>query len=142
MSVVHVIPCNDLVEHDLTEDCVCGPTPEPVRCEDGSIGCVITHHSLDGRELYETDSPYERIRPPRSEPSLAVRIADACLMTCAVLGGWVLGAIHSGNTGPRALITGGVVVAISALGGMWIRRPVRKSPGLSEVSARGRGEDL
>jgi hypothetical protein len=48
----HVKPVNDLVEH-VDENCPCGPTIEPVRCEDGSIGWVFTHHSLDGREAKE-----------------------------------------------------------------------------------------
>lgn len=44
----------DLVEHELTENCVCGPTALPVKDEtDGSVGWVYVHHSLDGRELAE-----------------------------------------------------------------------------------------
>lgn len=53
---VHVTPevGSDHIEHDLSEDCVCGPTTEPVkREEDGSVGYVIVHHSLDGREAQE-----------------------------------------------------------------------------------------
>ena len=50
----HVYPVNDLVEHNTDgTDCVCGPTVVPVERSDGSFGYVITHHSLDGRELYE-----------------------------------------------------------------------------------------
>jgi hypothetical protein len=49
---VHVVPVGDLVEHEV-EDCVCGPTPEPVFRGDGSNGWLITHHSLDGRERQE-----------------------------------------------------------------------------------------
>lgn len=50
----HVLPNNDLIEHeDETDNCPCGPTVEPVIAEDGSCGWVITHHSLDGRELNE-----------------------------------------------------------------------------------------
>jgi hypothetical protein len=47
----HVYPVEDLIEH-MTDggDCPCGPTTEPVEREDGSIGYVITHHSLDVRE--------------------------------------------------------------------------------------------
>lgn len=49
---IHVYPVNDLVEHDMDEngDCACGPTIEPVERDDGSIGWVYHHHSLDGRE--------------------------------------------------------------------------------------------
>ena len=52
VSNVHVEPINDLIEH-LDEDCPCGPETEPVPREDGSIGWLIIHHSLDGRELNE-----------------------------------------------------------------------------------------
>lgn len=49
MSVQHVYPVNDLVEHELEgDDCVCGPTVEFV---DG--GSVVVHHSLDNREAAE-----------------------------------------------------------------------------------------
>ena len=49
----HVIPINDLIDHELTDDCVCGPTAEAVKRDDGSVGWLITHHSLDGREQHE-----------------------------------------------------------------------------------------
>lgn len=54
---VHVVPVNDLVEHDTNDDCACGPTSEAVHRDDGSIGWLVTHHSLDGRELAEGDAP-------------------------------------------------------------------------------------
>ena len=41
----HVIPLNDLKEHECSEDCWCGPT-----LDDESDGLVYVHHSLDGRE--------------------------------------------------------------------------------------------
>lgn len=47
---IHVIPIDDLIEHEETEDCVCGPEVEFV-----PGGAVIGHHSLDGRELEEVD---------------------------------------------------------------------------------------
>lgn len=54
MSTVHVYPNNDLIDHDTDGgDCVCGPTVEPVPRDDGSMGWLVTHHSLDGRELRE-----------------------------------------------------------------------------------------
>ena len=54
MSTVHVFPVNDIIEHDTDpDDCVCGPTAEPVIADDGSCGWVIVHHSLDGREANE-----------------------------------------------------------------------------------------
>lgn len=42
---LHVVPCNDLREHDTDgEECWCCP-----RLEDG----VVIHNSADGREAYE-----------------------------------------------------------------------------------------
>jgi len=53
MSEVHVVPRADLIVH--TEDCcVCIPTVQPVERDDGSVGWVIIHHSLDNRERQET----------------------------------------------------------------------------------------
>jgi hypothetical protein len=53
----HVHPVGDLVEHELEgEDCICGPEVIPVECDDGSMGWVISHHSLDGREQREHGS--------------------------------------------------------------------------------------
>lgn len=50
----HVYPVNDTVEHSFKDsDCICGPETEPVKREDGSVGWLITHHSLDGRERFE-----------------------------------------------------------------------------------------
>lgn len=49
MSVVHVLPINDLLEHEEEgDDCPCGPAVEFVEG-----GQVIVHHSLDGREASE-----------------------------------------------------------------------------------------
>lgn len=53
----HVWPLDDDVQHDTDNDdgdCVCGPAIEPVERDDGSIGWLITHHSLDGRERHES----------------------------------------------------------------------------------------
>lgn len=49
---VHVIPLGDLIVHDEGPggDCPCGPSTEPCERDDGSIGWLYTHHSLDGRE--------------------------------------------------------------------------------------------
>lgn len=51
MTTVHVMPADDLIEHVDSDSCTCGPRVAPVEREDGSIGWVVTHHSLDGREL-------------------------------------------------------------------------------------------
>jgi hypothetical protein len=54
VSTVHVLPVNDLIRHeDVGDDCPCGPAIEPVKAADGSVGWLITHNSLDGRELTE-----------------------------------------------------------------------------------------
>lgn len=43
----HVVPVNDLREHELTPECWCKPTPDEEHD-------VWTHHALDGREAFET----------------------------------------------------------------------------------------
>ena len=50
---VHVMPLADIIRHDDSDDCVCGPLTEAVPREDGAMGWLITHHSLDGREQCE-----------------------------------------------------------------------------------------
>lgn len=52
-DTLHVHPLQDLVEHELTEDCPCGPEARPVKREDGSVGWLIVHHALDAREKAE-----------------------------------------------------------------------------------------
>ena len=51
-EIFHVIPVDDLIEHDSYEgawdSCICGPGVEYV-----GPGWLILHHSLDGRENYE-----------------------------------------------------------------------------------------
>ena len=52
--IVHTYPVDDLVAHETTgDDCVCGPTSKPVERDDGSVGWLVVHHSLDGREAVE-----------------------------------------------------------------------------------------
>lgn len=50
---LHVVPVGDLIEHVPTGDCPCGPADQPVKRDDGSVGWLTVHHSLDGRELAE-----------------------------------------------------------------------------------------
>lgn len=55
-NVRHVSPMGDEVEHDTSTTepgCICGPQVQPVPRQDGSMGWVIVHHSLDGREQTE-----------------------------------------------------------------------------------------
>lgn len=51
---VHVVPCGDVVEHDLDDDCVCWPKIERVDPDTGlpypAGAALVVHHSLDGRE--------------------------------------------------------------------------------------------
>lgn len=54
---MHVYPIADLVEHELTDDCVCGPTAEAVVRPDGTVGWLAIHHSLDNREAAEPERP-------------------------------------------------------------------------------------
>jgi hypothetical protein len=57
-QIVHVLPVDDLIEHDDDgTDCPCGPAVEPVFDDDGACGWLISHHSLDGREQKEPPAP-------------------------------------------------------------------------------------
>lgn len=53
MTTLHVLPRGDLIEHADNDSCVCGPKVQPVERDDGSVDWLVTHHSLDGRELTE-----------------------------------------------------------------------------------------
>lgn len=59
MTTMHVLPINDLIDHTDSENCICGPTIEPIQHGDGTIDWVITHHSLDGRENHENEEAEE-----------------------------------------------------------------------------------
>lgn len=53
-SLVHVYPDSDLITHDIGPGgCICGPEVTSVDRADGAKGQVVTHASLDGRELTE-----------------------------------------------------------------------------------------
>ena len=56
MADLHVVPVDDLIEHDTIGECACGPTDQPVKRDDGSIGWIAAHHSLDGRERPRQDT--------------------------------------------------------------------------------------
>ncbi len=47
---IHVIPLNDMREHEKSDMCWCEPTTKVVG---DSGGRVIVHNSMDGRELIE-----------------------------------------------------------------------------------------
>lgn len=48
METYHILPVNDLKEHEEETDCHCEPT---VEWHEG--GLVVIHNAYDGRELYE-----------------------------------------------------------------------------------------
>ena len=50
MNVLHVVPVNDLIDHEDTDECVCGPDFEFVEG-----GMIVMHHTLDGREAFEPE---------------------------------------------------------------------------------------
>ncbi len=48
---VHIRPRNDLIWHELTDDCVCGPEAlQPSDDECGPVRWLYLHNALDGRE--------------------------------------------------------------------------------------------
>lgn len=52
-STLHGAPISDLVDHDTSTaepDRVCGPEVGPTTQDDGPVGWLLLHHSLDGRE--------------------------------------------------------------------------------------------
>jgi len=60
---VHTMPVNDVSEDEADDDCFCGPTPDPVHREDGSIGWGMVHHSVDGRESRERGEQIPKEQP-------------------------------------------------------------------------------
>lgn len=49
-DILHVVPLGDLVDHEPSDECVCGPETIRIERGDGSDGWVISHHALDKRE--------------------------------------------------------------------------------------------
>lgn len=63
MTAVHIYPVDDLIEHDTEgDDCVCGVQVEAVFTIDGSANWLISHNSLDGRELAAPVPPADKGR--------------------------------------------------------------------------------
>lgn len=46
-SDIHVIPRDDLRDHDASDSCWCRPT------RDADVDEIVIHRSMDGRESYE-----------------------------------------------------------------------------------------
>jgi len=51
--IVDVMPRNDLIDHTHGIECTCWPTLLHVNV-DNTVSWIAVHHSLDGRERYET----------------------------------------------------------------------------------------
>jgi hypothetical protein len=47
-DIVHVLPIDDIREHEASMSCWCRPT------EDDETDGLFVHHSMDGREQFET----------------------------------------------------------------------------------------
>ncbi|MFF4596346.1 hypothetical protein [Amycolatopsis sp. NPDC001319] len=49
-AVVHLVPIEDIVWHEFSDSCVCGPDSEPHRPQAaGPDVWYVIHHALDGR---------------------------------------------------------------------------------------------
>lgn len=49
-DLVVLCPIDDLIEHEIDNDCICGVEMEPIKRKDGSVAWLEHHHALDGRE--------------------------------------------------------------------------------------------
>ncbi len=63
MNELHIHPVDDLIEHAIADDCVCGPSLRPVKRADGSTGWLYVHSSLDAREIAEQHTASARRGP-------------------------------------------------------------------------------
>lgn len=52
--MIHVMPVDDEIEHEATEDCVCFPEARLVQLPSGGDGWILTHHALK-RESYQEE---------------------------------------------------------------------------------------
>ena len=51
VEIVHKIPEGDIIEHDESMNCVCGPTVSSIEPQGTAV--TVTHYSLDNREQFE-----------------------------------------------------------------------------------------
>lgn len=51
---IHVVPDDDLIAHEISDDCPCGPDQVPVTHKK-LVGWRVDHASLDGREAGERE---------------------------------------------------------------------------------------
>lgn len=49
----HVIPEDDIIEHEAHYKCVCRPKWKAVWCEEHGVEWVFVHNAIDGREREE-----------------------------------------------------------------------------------------
>lgn len=49
-TILHIIPDNDLIDHEPTNRCICGPRTDITHGDNGEQQWIITHHALDNRE--------------------------------------------------------------------------------------------
>ena len=58
--MIHIIPCNDLIDHIEDTDCPCGPE---VDVEND----IVIHAAMDRRECFESEQSSQRGRRVRRE---------------------------------------------------------------------------
>lgn len=124
---LHVVPVADLIEHQLTDDCACGPTCEPVPRDDGTIGWVYTHHSLDGREATESPRKHSSFHTTEGNTSMsiklpfnvshAVQVVVAILSAVAAVGTQTLTALTGIVPANTAAILTSILATIAAIAG-------------------------
>lgn len=50
MDTIHIMPIDDIFEHEETENCVCDPG-----IEDRNGYRIVIHNAFDGREKWENE---------------------------------------------------------------------------------------
>lgn len=52
---IHVVPDDDVIDHEMDDRCVCGPKEVLVVENDHYEGSIMMHASLDGREVSDEE---------------------------------------------------------------------------------------
>ncbi len=60
MSDLHVMPTNDIVDHEPSDDCICGPEFELREAPDGSDMWIAIHWSADALQQQEKNDDRRR----------------------------------------------------------------------------------
>lgn len=50
MKAVHVVPVDDILEHDSNDSCPCLPQLEVVTADENPVGWIYVHAAWDGRK--------------------------------------------------------------------------------------------